>query len=572
MLNSVSNQEKLRIRKIVFGERLGQLLGEGADKFGKFDEDWGGGTPLKKGQKAPSENWVREHRVPQPRDENGKYTYNSVNGRTLKYGPSRGVTENPLLKGAKLTAIKEGTKFKFGSNEILIGTGQLDLNDLLSEYVGIGGWEIDPDLLSKKEGRRSKEERTSHETYLGEIDPTKSGETQKEKRKRMYERYKSTFVEKWARKRAMAHEITYNEYLAIYQNPYKQKMLSTDSMKEIVKSVQENGIQKTAKSDLLKQSDNYSESEKQESNKHTESVEEPKVESKEEPKVESKETEEVKEPSKEETSTEETKEEPKEESTKAKEEQPKVESKEPTKEPTKETSKSPTETKEVKEEPKEESKATTSEPKEERPKENAQEPKVESKSTTQEPQIDAKSEPKVEPKKEDTKVEPKENQEKTKVEPTVEPKKEEPQESEENEEVNTPDEKDELEKRFGSELKSKQNVELGTFDLLDEWGVDYEHMTDGELLNVINGVKIRDNLTDYFNSRKGRKVAEALSKFVDEIKNRYGTPLTKGTPLAKFSKFLSRYSLMQLALYEGIDSMNELIKRVNDMYRGLNER
>ena len=87
---------------------LEKVIGKNAaDRLGTFKEAPGGGTPLKSGQKAPSKEWVAEHRVMQPRDEDGKFTYNSANLKDLKYQPSRGKTIPPFLKGVRLTFTKK---------------------------------------------------------------------------------------------------------------------------------------------------------------------------------------------------------------------------------------------------------------------------------------------------------------------------------------------------------------------------------------------------------------------------------------------------------------------------------
>ncbi len=77
--------------------------------FGKYEEGVGGGDspqPRNYSQRAPGVN--SEHRrenndTMQPRTDDGKFTYKSVNGKSInpKYGPSRGTTVNPLLTGGK---------------------------------------------------------------------------------------------------------------------------------------------------------------------------------------------------------------------------------------------------------------------------------------------------------------------------------------------------------------------------------------------------------------------------------------------------------------------------------------
>ena len=81
-----------------------------APKIGEFEEYPGGGTPLPKGVKAPSKEWVKANRKMQPRDTNGQFTYNSANKKPLEYGPSRGKTVPPFLTGINITFAKKSGK------------------------------------------------------------------------------------------------------------------------------------------------------------------------------------------------------------------------------------------------------------------------------------------------------------------------------------------------------------------------------------------------------------------------------------------------------------------------------
>ena len=67
---------------------------------GTFQEATGGGTPIPKGEKL--KDHPEAHRLQQPRDDDGQFTYNAVNNKPLKYGPSRGTTIPPLLAGMKI--------------------------------------------------------------------------------------------------------------------------------------------------------------------------------------------------------------------------------------------------------------------------------------------------------------------------------------------------------------------------------------------------------------------------------------------------------------------------------------
>ncbi len=77
--------------------------------FGSYTEDTGGGKPFAAGDsntRTTKENGKyrkANNKTMQPRTDDGKFTYKSVNGQSIdpQYGPSRGKTVNPLLTGGK---------------------------------------------------------------------------------------------------------------------------------------------------------------------------------------------------------------------------------------------------------------------------------------------------------------------------------------------------------------------------------------------------------------------------------------------------------------------------------------
>ena len=162
------------------------LLGEGANKLGHFSESTGGGVPLAKGEKLKDHP---VHRVQQPRDDEGKFTYNSVNGKELKYGPSRGTTIPPFLKGVKLTFFQPGTKLKIDGPDgikIKLSTINMTVDEIVaackhyiedeSGFLGMG----EGSSITKK-GRKSKEEKEADAGIIGYQDPkTLSEGTQKQ--------------------------------------------------------------------------------------------------------------------------------------------------------------------------------------------------------------------------------------------------------------------------------------------------------------------------------------------------------------------------------------------------------
>ena len=75
---------------------------------GDFKMSTGGGTPIPEGEKLKDHPEI--HRVQQPRDKDGQFTYNAVNNIPLKYGPTRGTTIPPLLQGMKINFAQKSNK------------------------------------------------------------------------------------------------------------------------------------------------------------------------------------------------------------------------------------------------------------------------------------------------------------------------------------------------------------------------------------------------------------------------------------------------------------------------------
>lgn len=131
------------------------------DKIGTYTESTGGGTPLPKGEKLKDHPEAK--RVQQPRDAEGKFTYNAVNAKPLKDGPSRGKTVPPFLRGvemvwavnAKTAIVYEGTVYIAGRD-----ITAKEFADMFKEYKKDKGFgDIMKDISAKK-GRHSKLEKT----------------------------------------------------------------------------------------------------------------------------------------------------------------------------------------------------------------------------------------------------------------------------------------------------------------------------------------------------------------------------------------------------------------------------
>lgn len=91
--------------------------------FGEYNENTGGGHPFEAGNsntRTTKENGkLRQSenagKTQQPRTDDGKFTYKSVNGKSIdpKYGPSRGVTVPPILTGGENGIKIENVKGQF---------------------------------------------------------------------------------------------------------------------------------------------------------------------------------------------------------------------------------------------------------------------------------------------------------------------------------------------------------------------------------------------------------------------------------------------------------------------------
>lgn len=90
--------------------------------FGNYDEGVGGGgspngasKPSDHGHGVNSDYRKENNDTMQPRTNDGKFTYKSVNGQSIdpKYGPSRGKTVNPLLTGGENGVMIEDVEQQF---------------------------------------------------------------------------------------------------------------------------------------------------------------------------------------------------------------------------------------------------------------------------------------------------------------------------------------------------------------------------------------------------------------------------------------------------------------------------
>lgn len=136
---------------------VGKIFGKKqAQKIGTYMESTGGGTPLAKGEKLKDHPEAK--RVKQPRDEDGRFTYNSANAKPLKYGPSRGETVPPFLRGAKIVFATKKNKSVVYDNTTWNFQVQMEAADLVKMFQDILGAKSAADLMERKKGRKSDKE------------------------------------------------------------------------------------------------------------------------------------------------------------------------------------------------------------------------------------------------------------------------------------------------------------------------------------------------------------------------------------------------------------------------------
>lgn len=183
--------KKITLARAVAGDQA-------MNKIGTYKESTGGGTPLKKGEKL--KDHPEAHRVSQPRDEEGKFTYNAANAKPLAYGPSRGVTIPPFLKGVKLTyAIKKDTVINYNGLTHLSGidmSAEQFINSFKEYKKDTGFGKVSKEIVERKKGRKSNLEKdVIAKNDQGII--TKNGEQREEIKSVGYKGDKETFMGKF---------------------------------------------------------------------------------------------------------------------------------------------------------------------------------------------------------------------------------------------------------------------------------------------------------------------------------------------------------------------------------------
>ena len=107
---------------------------EAYDKMGHYKEATGGGEPIPAGEKLKDHPEI--HRVKQPRDEDGRFTYNAVNFKTLSTDTSRGKTVPPFLRGVKINFASKGRNDVWWNNDkrYIVDLGRLNKSEFIRTF------------------------------------------------------------------------------------------------------------------------------------------------------------------------------------------------------------------------------------------------------------------------------------------------------------------------------------------------------------------------------------------------------------------------------------------------------
>ena len=129
-------------------------------KMGNYKMATGGGDPLPKGEKL--KDHPEAHRVDQPRDEDGKFTYNSANFMELKSGKSRGTTIPPMIRDRipeYAIKVMSGINYRNAIWKANINMSIKEYIEQVKYYSEETGFGKLSQTVNKKRGRRSFAER-----------------------------------------------------------------------------------------------------------------------------------------------------------------------------------------------------------------------------------------------------------------------------------------------------------------------------------------------------------------------------------------------------------------------------
>ena len=168
-------------------------------KFGQYQEGvGGGGSPQAKdpNKRAPGVNsdYRKENNdTNQPRTDDGKFTYKSVNGKSIdpKYGPSRGKTVNPLLtggeNGVKISDVEQefysqsGTYWNKYKDSWYQKGGEIVTTDLKTRVAGDTIWNVAKRRYDSVKGEFESESTVFEETKKGRLSKEEMAAKQKAK-------------------------------------------------------------------------------------------------------------------------------------------------------------------------------------------------------------------------------------------------------------------------------------------------------------------------------------------------------------------------------------------------------
>lgn len=178
--------DKKKFKKKTIKEEYGESGG-----FGSYSESNGGGTPRGGiyGGKSGRVGWdsrknsesmpAGAHRESQPRTSDGKFTYNSVNGKELapSSDPTRGKTVNPLLTGGEngisIDTVEQQFSQEYGSywnkykDKWYRKGGEIVGKDFKVHIAAESIWNIAKDKFDKVKGEFVKEKGSFDETKKG---------------------------------------------------------------------------------------------------------------------------------------------------------------------------------------------------------------------------------------------------------------------------------------------------------------------------------------------------------------------------------------------------------------------
>ena len=157
--------------------------------FGEYDESTGGGKPFEAGnsntrttRENGKERQAKNPTTNQPRTNDGKFTYKSVNGQSIdpKYGPSRGVTVPPTLTGGENGIKIEDVEEQFS------GKSGAYWDKYKDHWYNVGGKVVTVGLSTKISAKAVWEQAKEYDSSLGEYKgessnwSTKTGRKSKE--------------------------------------------------------------------------------------------------------------------------------------------------------------------------------------------------------------------------------------------------------------------------------------------------------------------------------------------------------------------------------------------------------